>query len=37
MRIHKGSPIIPILSGINPIPPIGNYFLRFILKMINTF
>ena len=29
-HIHKGSPIIPILSRINPIPSIDTYFLRSI-------
>ena len=27
-RIHKGSPIIPILSRVNPIPRIDAYFLK---------
>ena len=27
-RIHKGSPAIPILSGINPIPYIDTYFFK---------
>ena len=27
-RIHKGSPIIPILSRINPIPRIDTYFFK---------
>ena len=30
-RIHKGSPIIPILSRINPIPRIDTISARFIL------
>ena len=30
-RFHKGSPIIPILNWINPIPRIDIYFLRSIL------
>ena len=30
-RFDKGSPIIPILSQINPIPRIDTYFLRSIL------
>ena len=27
-RIHKGYPIIPILSRINPIPPINSYLIK---------
>ena len=27
-RIHKGSPIIPILSQINSIPCVDTYFLK---------
>ena len=30
-RIHKGTPIIPTLSRISPIPRIDTYFLRYIL------
>ena len=30
-HIHKGSPVIPILSRINPIPCIDTHFLRSIL------
>ena len=30
-RIHKDSPINYILNGINPIPHITTYFIRFIL------
>ena len=29
MRIQKGSPTIPILSRINPIPRIDTYFFKF--------
>ena len=30
-KVHKGSPIIPILSRINPIPRIDSYFFKVIL------
>ena len=29
-RIHKGSPIIPILNRINPIPRIDTYFFKIL-------
>ena len=30
-HIQKGSPIVPILSRINPIPHIDSYFLKVLL------
>jgi hypothetical protein len=31
MRIHKGSPIVPILSRINSVPCVDNYFFNIFL------
>jgi hypothetical protein len=34
MRIHKGSPIIPILSQINTIPRSDTYFFKVHSKIV---
>ena len=33
-RIHKGSPVIPILSRINPIPRTDAYFLKIHFNIV---
>ena len=35
--IHKGSPIIPILSRINPIPRIDTYFCKVHCNIALTY
>jgi hypothetical protein len=35
-RIHKGSPIIPILNQINPIPRIDTYFFKIRSNIVIT-
>ena len=36
-HIHKGSPIIPIMSRINPVPRIDTYFFKIHSNIILSF